>query len=71
MAVQISIAQLLQGATQLRCKLRSWLELVWAARRGDRSCCDRLTPLTFEHIARADDAIGRMIGEDKQREMPK
>jgi hypothetical protein len=70
MAVQISIAQLLQGATLLECKLRSWLELVWGGSARRPELLRQTDALTFEHRARRrrDRADDRRV---QQREMPK
>ena len=45
--------------------------LAWRARRLIPELLRQADPPAVEHIARADDALGRMVGEYKQREMPR
>ncbi len=45
--------------------------LPWRARRLIPELLRQADPPAVEDIARADDALGRMIGEYKQREMPR
>ena len=42
--------------------------LPWRTRRLIPKLLEQADSVTFEHIARADDALARMIGEYKQRE---
>jgi hypothetical protein len=44
--------------------------LPWRARQLIPELLRQADPPIFDQIARADDALGRMIGEYKQREMP-